>query len=460
MADTAVSRGHQTKSPFIFIVGTTSLAFVVSQLDVSIVNIALPQISSSFKADISELQWIVDAYTIAFAVLMLSAGGMSDLLGSKRLFQFGLLVFGIASAGCGFAWNPFSLIAFRVLQGVGAAAMIPSSLSILNQSFAHEATQRSKAVAWWTAAGGVSIAAGPILGGLLMHVSNWRMIFFVNVPICLIGILLSIRLTESEKHENKGFDIPGQFTWMLALTALIAAIIELHHLGFNNPIIYGALIFSAIMFIIFLRIERKARSPILPLDLFKSPVFNVLVLQGIVLNATYYGTVFVLSLYLQNVLHYPSLTAGMAFLPLTAGFIISNLISGRLMAKYGTRVPIITGLTIGAIGYAGLLIAHANTPYWQLFFPFIIIPLGMGLAVPAMTTGILSTVAKTRSGTASAVLNTTRQAAGAMGVAVFGAMTNGGSEAIVHAITVSSLISAAAIVCILLLIYRYLKISK
>ncbi|MGN8069099.1 MFS transporter [Mucilaginibacter sp. 22184] len=460
MADTAVNKGHQTKSPFIFIVGTTSLAFVVSQLDVSIVNIALPQISASFKADISELQWIVDAYTIAFAVLMLSAGGMSDLLGSKRLFQFGLLVFGIASAGCGFAWNPFSLIAFRVLQGIGAAAMIPSSLSILNQSFAHEATQRSKAVAWWTAAGGVSIAAGPILGGLLMHVSNWRMIFFVNVPICLVGILLSIKLQESEKHENKGFDIPGQFTWMLALTALIAAIIELHHLGFNNPIIYGALIFSAIMFIIFLRIEKKAKAPILPLDLFKSPVFNVLVLQGIVLNATYYGTVFVLSLYLQNVLHYPSLTAGMAFLPLTAGFIISNLISAKLMAKYGTRVPIITGLTIGAIGYAGLLIAHAHTPYWQLFFPFIIIPLGMGLAVPAMTTGILSTVAKTRSGTASAVLNTTRQAAGAMGVAVFGAMTNGGPEAIVHAITISSLISAAGIVCILLLIYRYLKIGK
>jgi len=282
----------------------------------------------------------------------------------------------------------------------------------------------------------------------------------VNVPICIIGILLSIKLTESEKHENKGFDIPGQFTWMLALTALIAAIIELHHLGFNNPIIYGALIFSAIMFIIFLQIERKAKAPILPLDLFKSPVFNVLVLQGIVLNATYYGTVFVLSLYLQNVLHYPSLTAGLAFLPLTAGFIISNLISGRLMAKYGTRVPIITGLSIGAIGYAGLLIAHAHTPYWQLFFPFIIIPLGMGLAVPAMTTGILSTVAKTRSGTASAVLNTTRQAAGAMGVAVFGAMTNGGPEAIVHAITVSSLISTAGIICILLLIYRYLKISK
>ncbi|MDR6944406.1 MFS transporter [Mucilaginibacter pocheonensis] len=447
----------KTPSPFIFIVGTTSLAFVVSQLDVSIVNIALPQISRSFKADISELQWIVDAYTIAFAVLMLSAGGMSDLLGSKRLFKFGLLTFGIASVGCGLSWNPFSLIGFRVLQGIGAAAMIPSSLSILNQSFAHDPTRRSKAVAWWTAAGGVSIAAGPILGGLLLHISNWRMIFFVNIPICLAGILLSIKLKDSEKHVNKGFDIPGQFTWMLALTALIAAIIELHHLGFNNPVIYGSLIFSAIMFLLFLRIEQRAASPILPLDLFTSSTFNVLVLMGIVLNATYYGTVFVLSLYLQDVLHYSSLTAGMAFLPLTAGFIISNLISGRLMAKYGTRVPILTGLTIGSIGFAGLLIAGSGTPYWQLFIPFITIPMGMGLAVPAMTTGILSTVAKTRSGTASAVLNTSRQAAGAMGVAVFGAMANGGVTAIVHAITVSSVISAIGIFSLIFLIRKYLQ---
>jgi DHA2 family methylenomycin A resistance protein-like MFS transporter len=442
---------------FLFVVGTTSLAFVVSQLDVSIVNIALPQIGQSFSADISELQWIVDAYTIAFAVLMLSAGGMSDLLGSKRLFQAGLLVFGIASVGCGLSWNPFSLIAFRLLQGIGAAAMIPSSLSILNQSFAHDKTQRSRAVALWTAAGGVSIAAGPILGGLLMHISNWRMIFFVNIPLCLAGILLSIKLKESEKHPNKGFDIPGQLTWMLALTALIAAIIELHHLGFNNPWIYGGLIFSAVMLLWFLRIEKKAASPILPLDLFQSANFNVLVLLGIVLNGSYYGTVFVLSLYLQDVLHYSSLIAGLAFLPLTAGFIIANLISGKLMAKYGTRVPILTGLLISIIGFTCLLIAHADTPYWQLFIPFITIPMGMGLAVPAMTTGILATVAKTRSGTASAVLNTTRQAAGAMGVAIFGAMTNGGATAIVHAITVSSVVSAVGLLCVILLIRKYLK---
>jgi len=442
---------------FGFIVGTTSLAFVVSQLDVSIVNIALPQISKSFSAGVSALQWIVDAYTIAFAVLMLSAGGMSDLFGSKRLFQLGLLVFGIASMGCGISWNPLSLIAFRVLQGMGSAIMIPSSLSILNQSFSHEPKNRARAVALWTAAGGVSIAAGPILGGILIHISNWRMIFFVNLPLCLIGIICSFRLIGNGRQTKRGFDLPGQLTWMLALTALIAAIIEWHHLGLKHPLIYGGLIFSFCMLGLFFRIEKKAKSPILPLDLFRTPNFNFLVGLGMLLNGAYYGTIFVLSLYLQQVLHYPSLTAGMAFLPLTAGFIISNLISGRVIAKYGIRVPILTGIALFVTGFVILLITKAGTPYWQLFIPFITIPLGMGLAVPAMTTGILATVDKTRSGIASAALNTTRQAAGALGVAVFGAMANGGPSAIVHAITVSAIISAASLLIYGLLIFKYLK---
>ena len=452
-----MNKANSKALSFGFIVGTVSLGFVVSQLDVSIVNIALPQISKSLSAGVSSLQWVVDAYTIAFAVLMLSAGGMSDLLGSKRIFQLGLLVFGLASAGCGLSWSPLSLIGFRVLQGMGSAIMIPSSLAILNQTFSHEANSRARAVALWTAAGGVSIAAGPILGGILIHISSWRMIFFVNLPLCLIGIILSARLTEHKPQTKRGFDLPGQFSWMLALTALIAAIIEWHHLGPEHPLIYGGIIFSIIMLLVFLWIEKKAKFPILPLELFKTANFNILVGLGMLLNGAYYGTIFVLSLYLQQVLHYSSLAAGMAFLPLTAGFIISNLISARVIAKYGTRVPILTGVIIFVAGFVCLLIAKSGTPYWQLFTPFITIPLGMGLAVPAMTTGILATVDKSRSGIASAVLNTTRQAAGAVGVAVFGAMTNGGPSAIVHAISACAIISAGALLIYEIVIFKFLK---
>jgi len=441
---------------FGYIVTTTSLAFVVSQLDVSIVNIALPGISKAFSASISSLQWIADAYTIAFAALMLSAGGMGDRLGAKRVFQFGLLLFGIASTGCGLAWNANSLIAFRALQGMGAATMIPSSLSILNQAFSHQPDQRARAVAFWTMAGGISIAAGPILGGLFLHITSWRAIFIVNIPICLAGILLSTRLEEGELHPGQGFDITGQLLWMLSLTSLITGIIEGHSLGWHHPFILACLITSVVTMGAFLWIERSSKVPILPLDLFRNPVFNVLLLLGIIVNNAYYGTVFVLSLYLQNVLHYSSVHAGLAFLPLTGGFVISNYASGKLMARYGIRLPLLLGAALAAIGYAGLLMAGANTSYWILFIPFVIIPLGMGTAVPAMTTGILSSVEKTRSGTASAILNTTRQAAGAMGVAIFGAMANGGTDAISNAVRTSGLISCACLVIAAVLLYWYI----
>ena len=442
---------------FGFIVTTTSLAFVVSQLDVSIVNIALPAIGKSFKTGVSSLQWIVDAYTIAFAALMLSAGGLSDLLGAKRLFQLGLLVFALASAGCGMAWSSVALIGFRAIQGIGSAIMLPSSLSILNQAFSHDPGRRARAVSLWTAGGGVAIAAGPVLGGLLLHISNWRMIFFVNIPICLVGLLCSVRLPDSGNNGNKGFDIPGQLTWMLSLTALIAAIIEWRHLGIHSPLIYGGLIISFVLLGIFLWREKKAAAPILPLDLFRSANFNILIGMGMILNGAYYGTVFVLSLYLQNVLHYSGLTAGLAFLPLTAGFIISNLASGALMKKYGIRLPILSGLIVFSIGYACLLIAGQNTPYWQLLLPFLALPLGMGLSVPAMTTGTLATVERNRSGIASAVLNTTRQAAGAIGVAAFGALAAGGSPAIVRAISITSIISGGCVLLYAVLVFKRLN---
>lgn len=447
----------KTKTGFWFVVLTTSLAFVVSQLDVSIVNVAVPQIGKSFSADISTLQWIVDAYTIAFAVLMLSAGGMSDLLGSKRLFQIGISIFGLASVGCGLAWSPLALIGFRALQGVGSATMIPSSLSILNNTFAAEPKLRARAVAYWTAGGAISIAAGPVLGGLLLKISSWQMIFLVNIPICLVGLLLSVYLPDSQKAKQRGFDIPGQFVWMLALTAFIAAVIEWHNLGPHSPYIYGGIIFSVLMLGLFIWRERVATAPILPLDLFNSKNFNVFIGLGMSLNGVYYGFVFVLSLYLQQVLHYTAFQAGMAFLPLTGGFLISNLTSGYLMERYGIRVPILSGLIVFAIGCVFLLLAKSDTPYWHLLFAFFGLPFGMGVAVPAMTTGTLATVTANRSGIASAVLNTTRQAAGAVGVAVFGTMASGAPEQIVKAITQIAIIAAAFMLIYAALVFKTLK---
>ncbi|WP_343672050.1 MFS transporter [Chitinophaga sp.] len=443
---------------FRWITAVTSLAFVVAQLDVSIVNIALPEIAKTFNADMSMLQWVIDAYALAFAVLMLSAGNLSDLFGAKHVFQWGMLIFGVASVGCGFAGTAGMLIVWRVVQGIGAATMIPSSLAILNQRFAHMPAIRARAVGLWTAAGSAAIAAGPIVGGVIISVSNWRYIFFVNAPLCIAGMLLTIKLPENELAAvKKKIDFPGTIAWMIAITTLIGAIIEGPKLGITHPLIYGGCMLSVVALIVFIVLEKKGSHPMLPLYLFHSASFNVLLLLGALLNGFYYGTVFILSLYLQNVLHYTSFTAGFAFLPLTIGFVISNLVSGWVINRYGIRKPILVGLGMFALGFAGLLVAGKDTPYWQLFLPFLVIPMGMGLAVPSMTTGILSGVDKQLSGTASAALNTVRQAAGATGVAILGAAAAGGGMAILHAISLSVYV---AVVCtFILMILIYMKLS-
>lgn len=456
-----MSQKTRTNPPgFGWAVLTTSLAFVVAQLDVSIVNIALPEIAKAYHAGISTLQWVIDSYTLAFAVLMLSAGSLSDLLGSKRIFQIGLIIFGIASAGCGLAPDALTLIIFRIAQGVGAAMMIPSSLALLNHQFAHTPQLRTRAVGLWTVAGSAALAAGPTIGGLLIAFSSWRYIFIVNIPICIVGYILSFKMEQTAKTSKKSFDIAGQFTWMLSVTTLISVIIEVPRLGFGNVMIWGGLILSLVLFGVFLWIEHKVAHPMLPFHLFKSGKFNSLLVLGAVLNGSYYGTVFILSLYLQKVLNYPSLTAGFAFLPLTIGFVISNVISSRVINRYGIQRPIIIGLIMFAAGFAGLFIAHEHTPYLYLFLPFLIIPMGMGLAVPAMINGILSSVDKTLSGTASAILNTARQTAGAIGVAVFGAMAAGGSMAILGAVSKSAAISIGLTAIAMFLVTRGLRKTK
>jgi DHA2 family methylenomycin A resistance protein-like MFS transporter len=448
---------HSNPRGFTWVVLTTSLAFVVAQLDVSIVNIALPEIAKVYHAGISTLQWVIDAYTLAFAVLMLSAGSLGDLLGSKRIFQIGLIIFGLASAGCGLAPDAITLIICRVAQGIGAAMMIPSSLALLNHQFAHMPQTRTRAVGLWTAAGSAAMAAGPTIGGLLIAFSSWRFIFIVNIPICIIGYILSFKMEQTEKTTKRGFDLPGQLTWMLSITTLISVIIETPRFGFGHVLIWGGLILSLLLFGIFLWIENNAKHPMLPFYLFKSGKFNALLVLGAVLNGSYYGSVFILSLYLQKVLNYSSIMAGLAFLPLTVGFVISNMISSRIINRYGIRKPIIAGLIMFVAGFAGLFIAHQHTPYFQLFLPFLILPMGMGLAVPAMTNGILSSVDKTLSGTASAILNTARQTAGAIGVAVFGAMAAGGVLNILGAVSKSAAISISLTAFAMLLIVKNLK---
>lgn len=409
-------------------IAASSFAFIIVQLDITIVNVALPQIGADLGARVSALQWVVDAYTLGFAVFLLSAGALGDKFGSKRLFLAGFLLFALASAACGLAPNAGFLNIARAIQGIGAALLVPSSLAILNRACAHDKKLLAKAIGLWTAAGGVSIAAGPVLGGLLLATAGWRSIFWVNIPICILGFMLTLRVVPAmaSKVHTHSFDWPGQMLAIVALTGLVGAVIELHPLGMGHPLVLAGFCLALIAGAAFILVEQKVPHPMLPLNFFRQTSFTAAVLFGVLVNFSYYGVIFVISFYLQKVQGYNSLQAGLAFLPLTGTFIFSNLASGWLIGRAGVRLPMVLGGLVGVLGYGLLgtvgIASHAS--FLQMLPGFVLIPAGMGLAVPAMTTSILSSVEKNRAGTASAVLNTARQVGGAVGVAVFGALVS------------------------------------
>jgi DHA2 family methylenomycin A resistance protein-like MFS transporter len=431
-----------------WILGATSFGFVVVQLDVTIVNVALPRIAEDLRASVAALQWVVDGYTLAFAVLLLSAGVVGDLFGARRAFVAGFLVFGAASLACGLSSTAAGLVVARTAQGIGAAMLLPNSLSLLNHATAHQAPVRARAVGLWTAAGGVAIAAGPILGGLLLTALGWRSIFLVNLPLCTLAVWLTLRAVPETARQRggRGLDLRGQLLAIVALTGLTGAVIELRPLGPTHPLVLGGAVLGVLAGLALLWVESRTKEPMLPLAFFRRPNFSPAVGFGILVNLTYYGVIFVLSLYLQRVRGYSAISAGLAYLPLTGTFILSNILSGWMTGRMGSRGPMILGALIGAGGFLLLSTLGPSSAYPQMLLPFLLIPTGMGLAVPAMTTCVLASVDRSRAGTASAVLNAARQSGGAIGVAVFGALAGSTVEGIPGALRTSAFLSVGLLI--------------
>lgn len=430
------------RQPISRVTTAASFGFALVQLDVSIVNVALPRIALDLHASVAGLQWVVDAYALAFAVLLLSMGYLGDRLGARKVYLAGMLLFALASLLCGFSADATMLIVGRMLQGVGAAAMLPCSLALLSHATAHEHALRARAIGWWTAAGSITIAAGPLIGGLLMSVTTWRSIFFVNVPICIVGAWLTWRVPETEREvRGKHFDLRGQILAVLALTALTMTVIEAKPLGWTHPLVLACIAVTLLAVPLFVWQESRCATPMLPLRFFKAPGFSSAVIYGVIVNLTYYGIVFLLSLYLQRVHGYSALQTGLAYLPLTATFFGINIFSGWLVGRTGARLPMVLGALIDAFGFSLFLLLGAQSPYLLMLPAFALLPCGMGLGVPAMTTTVLSAVEKQASGTASGVLNAARQAAGAMGVALFGSLAGDSNAWIVRGLHLSAWIA-------------------
>jgi DHA2 family methylenomycin A resistance protein-like MFS transporter len=433
----------------------TSFGFALVQLDVSIVNVALPPLSTALGAQTAALQWVVDSYALCLAAFLMSAGYLGDRFGARRVYQTGLAVFALGSAACGLAPNPGILIAARAIQGIGAAAMIPCSLALLNHATAHDHKLRAWAIGWWTAAGAIAMAAGPVVGGFLLEATGWRGIFLVNPPICAVGAMMTLRIAETETDSRRReFDLLGQGLIVCALLALTGAVIEAKPLGLGNGLVPALAAAGLAAFALFILTEQRQRDPMMPPQLFANPIFRVALAYGVVVNLTYYGVLFVLSLYLQQVLGYRPLQAGLAYLPLTATFFAVNILSGWMIGKTGSRLPMGLGALIDALGFFLLFSLDGSGGLPAMLCAFVLLPGGMGLGVPAMTAALLASIDKKLSGVAAGALNAARQAAGAMGVALFGAWVGGDGQQIVAGL------HEAAIVSIWLLVFAALMSAQ
>jgi MFS transporter, DHA2 family, methylenomycin A resistance protein len=399
-----------------------SLGFALVQLDVSIVNVALASLGHDFHVGTALVAWIVDAYAIAFACTLLSGGALGDRIGAKRAFIAGFIVFGVASVGCALAPSIEFLIGMRVLQGIGASTLVPCSLALITHAVGDDAKQRAKAISLWTAVASGSLAAGPVVGGALIATLGWRAIFAINIPLCAVAIWLTLKLTEETEPRPGRFDLAGQVLSAVTLLAATTCIIEAGAVGFGAPIVQIACAVSVLGAVAFLTAESRISDPMVPLGFFRSRTFSAAVGVGLAINAGLYGTLFMLALYLQHSRSYTPLEVGFAFVPLAIALATSNVIAGPVMSRFGLRRPMIAGLCIALIGFALLFLSGAHTPYWELLPAIVIIPSGIGMAVPSMTSALLGEIPKERSGIASGVLNTVRQAAGALGVAVAAAL--------------------------------------
>ena len=420
----------------------TSLGFVLVQLDVSIVNIALAKIGADLGTPVAGLQWVVDSYALAFAALLLSAGAFGDQIGARKGFTIGFATFVAASLGCGLAPGAIALIVARTIQGLGAALLVPCSLALLNHAAAGDVRLRTRAISLWTAAGSVAMAVGPVLGGLLVDTLGWRSIFLINIPIGFVGIFLTQSFVQESATRHHTFDPAGQLLAILALLGLVGAVITSESVGFS-PTVWFALIIAAVSGAAFVFVESRVSTPMLPLDFFRQPTFTAATLIGLAVNFTLYGVIFVLGLYLQRIRGYSPLISGLVFLPFPIILLFSNLIAGWIARAANLRFLMVIGLLIGAAGYWLLHSIDSQTPYLQILPGFVVIPLGVGLAVPCMTASLLTTVPASRSGVAAGVLNSVRQAGGALGVAIYGAFLN---ERAVSGVQLALWISAALLV--------------
>ena len=395
------------------------LGFFIITLDALVVSVALPAIRADLGGGITGLQWVMDGYTLPFAAGLLIAGMLSDRLGARKAFGLGLLVFVASSALCAFAQTIGMLVAARMLQGAGAAMMTPASQALIGEAYPDPA-EKARAVGFWAVGGAVALAAGPLVGGALTMLS-WKLIFLINLPIGAGALWLLSGVPASRRHQA-AFDWTGQATALIALTALTFGLIEAGESGLSDPVALGSLATAAVAGVLFFVQQARGEHPMVPLSLFQSRAVTTAVAIGFSFMVGFYGMVFLVSLLLQQQRGLTPFQTGLAFLPVTGFSILMPVVAARMAERFGAWVPIVIGQATMAAGLFALSLVAATASIPVLILAMVPVGFGAGTAMPTATSLLLNSVPRSRFGTASGVLNTSRQVGGAMAIAAFGAL--------------------------------------
>jgi MFS transporter, DHA2 family, methylenomycin A resistance protein len=424
----------------------------IIMLDTNIVNLALPHIRSSLGGSLGTLLWVVNGYTLTVAALILTGGAIGDRLGHDRVYRWGVIGFAATSLACGLSPSLPLLILFRALQGVSGAVLLPSLLGLIPHLYA-EPARRARAVALWGTTGAVALAMGPLIAGALIDSLGWQAIFFINVPICASVYVLVMRTIAGLPHgEGTGFDLPGQVLAIVAMGAVAFVLIEGSAFGWTSPLILAVCTAGVLAIAGFVIAEARSESPLVPPRLFSDRRFTIATVNGLVFQFVYFGTLFLLPLYLQTVHRISALSAGLQLLPITVATALTPpLLTTRLMIRHGLRWPVFVATVSGIPGFLLVLLCDSTSPYWVLGVAMALQGVWSGLALPPTASLAVASPPPDLSGTGSGVFNAGRQLGGVLGVAVLGTAA-ASTDSVVTGLHIGVLIAAAGAAVIAVLV--------
>ncbi|WP_027088040.1 MFS transporter [Cohnella panacarvi] len=436
-----------------------AIGYFMVLLDMTVVSVALPAIHEDLGGSIRDLQWIVNAFTIAFAGLLLSMGTVADKWGARRTYIAGLIVLFIASAASANVSSLGTLIVLRALLGAGGAAVLPASLTLIAHSFPDPA-ERARAIGSWAAVTGIAMAAGPVAGGILVDTFGWRSVFLLNVPLAAVSLLLAaLYIGEGNRKPQLSVDLAGQITAIAAIAALSYALMEGGNFGWGSPVIMGAFGLAFISASLFVMAESKGKAPLLPLRLFRNSTVSAGMIAGLAINLGFSGILFIMPLFFQQELAQTARSAGLSLLPMMIPMAVNPLFTGRLVGKIGPRLPMTLGFGLGMIGASLLIGIDESSGYGLTFVGLLLCGFGVSFTLPSLVAAVISSVPKEQAGAASGALNSSRQLGATLGVAIYGAIVSGGGT-FIAGMRVSLIVTAVIMACGGLLSFAFVNRNR